>query len=284
MSVPLSVLILTKNEGRDIAGCIRSVQWSDDIHVLDSHSTDATVEIAERLGAKVTKRKFDTFSAQRNFGVRELPYKHAWLLMVDADERIPAELAAEIEQFLATPLAEVAAARIRRRDFWWGTWLKHAALSPFSVRLFRRDAAHFTREINEVLNINGKIADLSQFFDHHSFSKGLHHWFDKHNLYSDMEAQLIADGRSIEPSWRTALFDENRNTRRVHQKALFYKMPARPFIKLFYMLVIRMSFLDGWAGIRYSILQCVYEYMIVLKTKEILAERAEQPNQQVDAT
>ncbi|HET8869318.1 MAG TPA: glycosyltransferase family 2 protein, partial [Aquabacterium sp.] len=94
----------------------------------------------------------------------------------------------------------------------------------------------------------------------------------KHNVYSKMEAQVIADG-DIHPSLKTALFDPDFNNRRLHQKAIFYKLPGRPFIKLMYMLIVRRAFLDGWPGIRYSILQAIYEYFIVLKTKEIIEKR-----------
>lgn len=274
MSAQISVLILTKNEERDIEGCIRSVLWSDDIHVLDSYSTDATCDIAERLGARVSKRPFDSYSSQSNFGVKELAYAHEWILMVDADERIPPALASEMALFVQGATSDVAAARLRRRDFLCGTWLKHASISPFNIRLFRRGCVSFTRDINPITNISGKVVDLESHFDHYSFSKGMRHWFEKHNQYSDMEARLIATHQSISPSWRTALFGEDPNERRVHQKALFYRMPARPLIKFLYMLVIRRSFLDGRAGIRYTILQSIYEYMIVLKTQELEGERA----------
>jgi glycosyltransferase involved in cell wall biosynthesis len=266
----ISVLILTKNEEQDLLDCIKSVVCSDDIHVLDSESTDSTLKIAEDAGAKVTIRKFDGYASQRNFGLK-LPFKHDWLLILDADERITPELAAEMLEFVQTALLNVAGARMRRRDIWWGRWLKHAQISPFYVRLVRVGRAHYEREINEVLVVDGDIADLAQPFDHYPFSKGLDHWISKHNTYSSMEAELIAKGAFIKPSWRIALFGDDFGERRVHQKAIFYRLPARPFIKFIYMLVARHAFLDGWPGIRYAILQAIYEYFIVLKTKELQA-------------
>lgn len=264
----VSVLILTKNEQQDLPDCLASVAWSDDIHVLDSESTDATVHIAKEAGAKVTVRPFDGYASQRNFGL-QLPFAHPWVLILDADERIPPDLAAEMREFVKSAPANVAAARMRRRDIWWGRWLKHAQISPLYVRLVRVKRAHYEREINEVLVVDGAIRDLAQAFDHYPFSKGLDHWISKHNAYSRMEAEVIAKGALIRPSWRVALFGSDFNERRVHQKAIFYGMPARPFIKLMYMLLVRRAFLDGWSGIRYSILQAIYEYFIVLKTKEM---------------
>lgn len=266
----ISVLILTKNEEQDLPDCLKSVVWSDDIHVLDSESTDATVKLAEKAGATVTVRSFDGYASQRNFGLK-LSFKHDWLLILDADERIVPELATEILEFVKTAPLNVAGARMRRRDIWWGRWLKYAQISPLYVRLVRVGRAHYEREINEVLVVDGNIIDLAKPFDHYPFSKGLDHWISKHNVYSRMEAELIAKGALIKPSWCVALFGDDFSERRVHQKAIFYGLPARPFIKFIYMLIVRRAFLDGLPGIRYAILQAIYEYFIVLKTKEIQA-------------
>jgi glycosyltransferase involved in cell wall biosynthesis len=264
----ISVLILTKNEQQDLPDCLASVSWSDDVHVLDSESTDETVTIALRAMAKVTTHKFDGYASQRNFGL-SLPFKHDWLMILDADERVTPELAAEMKVFVSLVTDNIAAARMRRRDFWWGRWLRHAQISPLYVRLVRVVRAHYEREINEVLVIDGDIADLVQPFDHHPFSKGLNHWIEKHNIYSRMEAELIASGAVIKPKLQIALFGKDFSERRIHQKAIFYSLPARPFIKFLYMIVFRRAFLDGWPGVRYAILQAIYEYFIVIKSKEL---------------
>lgn len=272
MTLNVSILILTKNEEQDLPGCLQSVAWSDDVHVLDSGSTDKTVEIAASFGAHVSTRPFDGYAKQRNFGLK-LPFKHEWVFILDADERVPDVLVQEMRAFIPNAPTTTAAARIRRRDIWWGRWLKHAQISPFYVRLVRVGRTHYEREVNEVMVVDGDIADLAQHFDHYPFSKGLDHWISKHNVYSKMEAQVIADG-DMKPSLKTALFDSDFNNRRLHQKAIFYRLPGRPFIKLGYMLIARRAFLDGWPGIRYAILQAIYEYFIVLKTKEILEKRS----------
>jgi len=267
----ISVLILTKNEQQDLPGCLESVAWTDDIHVLDSKSTDNTLQIAETFGAKITVRDFDGFASQRNFGLK-LPFKYKWVMILDADERISPSLATEMKAFVQSADLSISGARMRRRDIWWGRWLKHAQMTPFYVRLIRVGRAHYEREVNESLIINGAIAELSEPFDHYPFSKGLGHWIDKHNAYSRMEAELVAKGLVVKPVWKIAFFGKDFGQRRVHQKAIFYGLSARPLIKLFYMLIVRRAFLDGWAGIRYSILQAIYEYFIVLKTKEIQKE------------
>lgn len=272
--VAISVLILTKNEELDLPACLESLAWCDDVHVLDSQSTDATQQIAQRMGAHLTVRPFDGYASQRNFGLR-LPFKHRWVLVLDADERVCPALVGEMSAFVAAAPADVAGARLRRRDIWWGQWLKHAQISPWFIRLVRVGRARYEREVNEVMVVDGEVQDLVHTFDHHPFSKGLDHWVAKHNVYSRMEAEVIASGQRGSPSWRTALFDADFNTRRVHQKGLFYRLPGRPFIKFCYMLLVRGAFLDGWAGIRYACLQSIYEYLIVLKTREIEHHRTQ---------
>lgn len=268
----ISVLVLCKNEEHDLPRCLQSVQWSDDILVFDSFSTDRTVEIAKAHGARVIQRIFDNYAAQRNAALHEQPFRHEWLLLVDADEEIPAQLAEEMRQRLSRTNEKPAAFRIRRRDFFMGTWLKHAQISPFYVRLVRPDKVHYERAINEVLKVDGEVEELQEPFDHFPFSKGLRHWIDKHNLYSTMEAveaQRVRQASKGDFSLRTALFGQDFNVRRFHQKGLFYQVPCRPLLKLAYMTVVRRAFLDGTAGITYSVLQSIYEYFIVLKTREL---------------
>ena len=265
----ISVLILTKNESLDLPGALASVAWSDDIHVLDSFSTDSTVAIAEAAGAHVTQRVFDTYAAHRNFGFT-LAFKHPWLLILDADERPTPELSAEMQRVVQTAAPHIGGFRLRRRDFLFNTWLKHAQLSPFYIRLVRPERSKYVRDVNEVIEVEGAILELQHPLDHFPFSKGLSHWVTKHNQYSTMEAQLIYAQQGLQnPSLKTALTDPDFHTRRLHQKALFYRLPGRPLIKWCYMMFVRGAILDGPAGITYSTLASFYEYLIVLKTKEM---------------
>jgi glycosyltransferase involved in cell wall biosynthesis len=266
----ISVLILTRNEQHDLPGCLSSVSWSDDIHVFDSQSTDSTLDIARAAGAHIHTRPFDDYATHRNASLSTVPFKHPWVFLLDADERPTPELSREMQQrVLATP-PEVSGFRLRRRDFLFGTWLKHAQISPFYIRLIRPERAHYTRAINEVLEVEGTIVDLHYPLDHFPFSKGIAHWVAKHNLYSTMEAELIVRNQGLQnPSLRTALRDPDFHTRRLHQKALFYRLPGRPLLKWSYMVFARRAILDGPAGLTYATLQSIYEYLIVLKTKEL---------------
>lgn len=267
----ISVLILTKNEEQDLPGCLESVAWSDDVHVFDSMSTDRTAEIARNAGANFVQRAFDGYSSQRNAALNGLPFKHDWIFILDADERPTPELAREMQQAVETAKPEVSAFRLRRRDFLEGTWLKHAQISPYYIRLVRRGKARYTREINEVLEVDGQIGELKAPLDHFPFSKGIAHWVAKHNTYSTMEAEVVAWGLSrSEASWKKALTAKDFHERRRAQKAIFYRLPARPLIKWLYMMFVRGAILDGRAGITYANLQAMYEQMIVMKTEELL--------------
>jgi glycosyltransferase involved in cell wall biosynthesis len=265
----ISVLILTKNEQHDLPGALASVAWSDDIHVFDSHSTDTTVEIARAAGAHIHSRVFDDYATHRNASL-VLPFKYPWLFLLDADERPTPELAVEMQQAVREAPASTAGFRMRRRDFLFGVWLKHAQISPFYIRLVRPERSRYTRAINEVIEVEGPIVNLSQPLDHLPFSKGIAHWVSKHNVYSTMEAELIHRQQGLRnPSLNTALRDPDFHTRRLHQKALFYRLPGRPILKWFYMMFFRGAVLDGYAGLTYATLQSFYEYLIVLKTKEL---------------
>lgn len=271
----ISVVILTRNEEQDLPDCLRSAAWCDDVHVLDSFSTDQTAALAAAAGARVTQRAFDGYASQRNAGLNLPSLRHPWVLFLDADERVPGPLAREMAAAVAGASTRYGAFRMRRRDHFMGRWLKHAQLSPYFVRLLRRGAVTYEREVNEVAQVRGETGSLHEPFDHYPFSKGIAHWIEKHNRYSTMEAALVVAARSGETSFslRQALFERDFNVRRVHQKELFYRLPARPLLKLAYMLVVRRAFLDGRAGITYALLQAVYEWFIVLKSRELLRAR-----------
>jgi glycosyltransferase involved in cell wall biosynthesis len=266
----ISVLILTLNEQRDLPDCLSSVSWSDDIHVFDSQSTDNTIDIAKAAGAHIHTRAFDDYATHRNAALTTVPFKHPWVFLLDADERPTAELSREMQQLVTAAPPQIAAFRVRRRDHLFDTWLKHAQISPFYIRLVRPERSHYTRAINEVLEVDGPIANLSYPLDHFPFSKGIVTWVEKHNLYSTMEAELIVRNQGLQnPSLQTALRHPDFHTRRLHQKAIFYRLPGRPLLKWLYMVFLRGAILDGAAGLTYATLQSFYEYLIVLKTKEL---------------
>ncbi len=274
----ISVLILTRNEQQDLPGCLASVSWSDDIHVLDSYSTDRTVEIATQAGAHVTQRHFDNWAAHQNWALANIPFKYPWVFYLDADERVSPELALSLKDAVLNPGPNVAF-RVQRRDFLDDTWLKHVQTSPFYMRLFQPQHMRYERLVNPISIPNGPVSSISGYLDHYPFSKGMSHWLNRHNNYSTLEAeQIIANRKSHATAEsggffyhvRSALSTSDFHQRRFHQKEAFYRLPGRPLIKFFVLYVLKRGFLDGSAGLTYSTLQSIYEYLIVLKTKELL--------------
>lgn len=271
----VSVLILTKNEEQDLPACLQSVAWCDDIQLFDSYSDDLTLEIAHKFGAIITQRKFDNWSSHQNWGLANINFKYDWVFYIDADERVSDSLKEAILEF--DPITSHVAFEIQRRDFAWnGKRLKYAQMSPYYLRLFKPNQMRYERLVNPVSIPSGTVSRLSGFLDHYPFSKGLKFWWQRHLGYADMEAiTRVQDiGKGLKFSFWTALFGKDFTEKRYHQKGLFYKLPGRPLIKFIYMMIWRRAFLDGSVGITYSFLQSIYEYFIVLKTKELMYQKS----------
>jgi glycosyltransferase involved in cell wall biosynthesis len=269
----ISVLILTKNEEQDLPACLLSISWCDDIHLFDSYSTDRTLDIAHAAGCTITQRRFDNWAAHQNWGLANIPFKHPWVLYIDADERVSPELV-RAAQAVASPDSPHSAFRLRRRDFFSdGTWLKHAQISPFYLRLFRPSKMRYERLVNPVSIVDGTVGEISGFLDHYPFSKGVGFWLERHIKYADLEARTIIANRIKGGSFSlmAAFMAKEFSVRRYHQKEFFYRFPFRPFIKFCYMMFVRLAFLDGRAGVTYACLQATYEYFILLKQRELAA-------------
>lgn len=266
----ISALILTRDEALDLPGCLHSLTGCSDIHVFDAESQDETCHIARQAGARVIVHPFEGYAAQRNAALQKCSFKFEWILVLDADERLPDGLFPLLEAAVREANSYIVAFRMRRRDFFEGRWLKHAQLTPTYIRLFRKDKAKYHREINELLEVDGSVADLPFHFDHHPFSKGLASWLRRHLTYAEKEARQwhVEQTEHHHFSIRIALCSSDPQQRRFHQKGLFYRMPFRPTLKWTYMMFVRLSFMDGMPGIRYARLQALYESWIVEFARE----------------
>jgi len=270
----LSILIFTLNEEVNLPACLASVKWSDDIVVLDSYSNDQTTIIAESFGARVVRRKFDNWAAHQNWAMEHIPFKHDWVFYLDADERMTGELREEITAIARTSQSQTVAYYCGRRNYFMGRWIKHAMPPGMIMRLFRPKHVRFERLVNPTPVIDGGHGYLKNHLLHYNFSKGLTEWFGKHNQYSQFEA---TEGMKLfrrTSGMDAAVFCKDPARRRQAFKNLSFYFPARPFLKFLYLYFVKRGFLDGGPGLTYCALQSIYEYMIVVKMKEL--ERKQQ--------
>jgi glycosyltransferase involved in cell wall biosynthesis len=264
----LSILILTLNEEANLAECIDSCIWSDDIVVFDSLSQDRTREIALAKGARVIERAFDNYAAQRNAALATVSYKHPWVLMVDADERVPEDLAVEITARIAGADADTVMFRMRRKDFFLGQWLKRSSGYPtWFGRLVRIGRVRVEREVNEEYIADGRTEQIRSHLHHFPFNKGIAYWFERHNRYSSMEA-IAKVAVQIDPLVPRMAFSSDPIARRRTLKRLLYRVPLRPLIVFLYLYVVRLGVLDGRAGYYFSRMRAIYEFFIDLKVLE----------------
>lgn len=273
----ISILILTLNEEANLPGCLESVRWCDDIVVLDSYSSDGTVRVAQDAGARVVQRKFDNWAAHQNWAMENIPFKHDWVFYLDADERMTAALRDEVLAIARDPAEQRVAFYCGRKNYFMGKWIRHAMPPGMIMRFFKPRHVRFERLVNPTPVISGPHGYLRNYFDHYNFSKGLTEWFDKHNKYSQLEAlqgfEQIESGGGAQPS----LFSSDPFERRKALKALSFRLPLRAPLKFVYMYLFKLGFLDGSAGLTYCCLQAIYEYMIVVKMKELRRREAGLP-------
>lgn len=263
----ISVLVLTYNEEINLPGCLESVSFSDDVVVLDSHSSDETAQIAEDSGATVLFRKFDNYAAQRNYGLAH-DFKHDWVLMLDADERVPADFVGELTEVADRENNPISLYRMRRKDMFMGRWLKRSSGYPtWFGRLFRKGQVRVEREINEEYYTDGEIGLLEGHLIHYPFNKGIEYWFERHNRYSTMEAVKLREERAAPVVWKDFMSSDPMLRRKAF-KAFAYRMPCRPLLTFCFLYFVKLGFLDGKAGFHFSLMRSVYEYMISLKMRE----------------
>jgi len=265
----ISVLILTLNEEINLAECIDSCAWCDDIVVFDSLSTDSTPDIAAAKAVRFLQRRFDNYAAQRNAALTEVPFKHPWVLMVDADERTPPDLIAEMTHAVASADRDIVMFRMRRKDFFLGRWLRRSSGYPsWFGRLVRVGRVRVEREVNEEYIADGKIVHLKSHLLHYPFKRGVAYWYERHNRYSTLEALAKVRSRASPLSLKSLFGADPINRRRV-LKQIVYRLPMRPSIWFFYLYIFRLGFLDGRAGLTFSRMRASYEGIIDFKVLEL---------------
>lgn len=264
----ISIFILTLNEESNIEACLDSVSFSDDVVVLDSYSTDETVDLAKARGARVVQRNFDNWSAHQNWAMTNIEFKHDWVFYLDADERMTPELQDEIIAIASNNIDDCKGYFVGRTNYFMGRSIAHCYPPVPIMRFFQPSCIRYERLVNPIAIIDGDTGYLKHRFLHYNFSKGLTEWFDKHNKYALSEAKEgLKALREQDPN--LSLFSKDRALKRVALKNLALRLPGRPFVKFLYLYVLKLGFLDGKAGFTYCVLQSIYEYLIDLKMWEL---------------
>jgi len=276
MAAPLSVLVPTLDEEVNLPECLASLAWADQVFVVDSFSHDRTVTIAREFGAHVVQHEFENYSRQKNWALEMLPFRHEWVLIVDADERVPPELQHEIQAVIAAA-PDKDGYYLNRRFIFLGTWIRHAGWYPsWNLRLFRHRLGRYDdRAVHEHVVLNGQVGYLRNDLLHHD-RRGLDAFVARHNRYSTLEAQARLDAAcGTGPATRLpiSLLASPVQRKRFLRERVWPKIPARPLTLFVYMYVIRRGFLDGYAGLALCVFHAFQEFMVGLKLRELKRAR-----------
>jgi glycosyltransferase involved in cell wall biosynthesis len=274
--VPVSILVPIKNEAENLPRCLGSVQWADEIFVVDSQSTDESASVAQSHGAKVVQFEFNgTWPKKKNWALENIPFKNEWVLILDADEVLPAEAATEISIAIANAGA-IAGYWINRRFYFLGRWLRHAYYPNWNLRLFRHSLGRYEKltgadtrsgdnEVHEHVVVRGSTARLKCEIDHYAFPS-VEIFIEKHNRYSNWEARVAVD--ELLGKGATEL-SHGTVERRRRLKRLSQRLPFRPLLRFLYIYIWQKGFLDGREGYYFARLHGLYEFLSVVKTYEL---------------
>jgi glycosyltransferase involved in cell wall biosynthesis len=271
--VPVSVVVPIKNEAANLSRCVGSVQWASEILVVDSQSTDGSIQIAEKHGAKVVQFHFNgTWPKKKNWALENLPFRNEWVFILDADEVLPPEAAEEFTRAIANA-GEIAGYWINRRFLFLGRWLRHAYYPNWNLRLFRHQLGRFEQitaaptdsgdnEVHEHVIVRGPTARLRCEIEHYAFPS-VEVFLEKHNRYSNWEARVAVEGEL-----RAGVAHEQVELKRALKK-FARRLPFRPLLRFLYIYVWQKGFLDGREGYYFARLHAFYEFLSIAKTDQL---------------
>ena len=276
--IPVTVLIPIRNEAANLPRCLASVAWAGEIIVVDSQSTDGSIALATAAGAQVVQFHFNgTWPKKKNWALEHLPFRHEWVLILDADEVMPPGAAAEIGVLLAADGAGCAGYWINRRFMFLGGWLRHSYYPNWNLRLFRHRLGRYEQlvhgatasgdnEVHEHIHVAGATGRLDCEMDHYAFPS-IDVFVEKHNRYSNWEARLDFES-GLAGTGPPALQSSAVGLRR-RLKRWSRRLPFRPTLRFLYVYVVQRGFLDGARGYYFARLHAVYEFLSVAKAAEL---------------
>lgn len=266
----ITAVVLTFNEENNIKNCLIHLAWVDRIVVVDSGSSDRSVEHAKELGCDIYFNPWPGFAAQRNWAIDNTGITTEWVIFLDADEEVTPKMRDEIRQILTSTSCN--AFYLCYKVMLFGKWVKRSANFPvWHPRIFRFGKARFMEAVTghgETWDVDGKACYIKSPYIHYSFSKGLGYWIEKHNRLSAMECATYLTKKKPLIETLRGLFSGDQHKRRQALRGLSYQLPFRPFLRVLHQLIIKGGILDGPAGWTYCSLYFAYEIMISAKIKE----------------
>jgi glycosyltransferase involved in cell wall biosynthesis len=263
----ISVIILTRNEESDLPRCLNSLLWCDDVHVVDSGSSDETINTAQKYGAHIYEHPFASFGTQRNWSLDHCTIKHPWILFLDADEVANEEFIKGMAKVVSDAPSSIAGFYCCWKLIYEGRWLKRCDSFPkWQFRLMRKDYARFADfgHGQTEAEVKGNIEYLPAPYDHHALSKGIGPWLDRHNRYATLEAAV----RLTAPiNWRD-VFSSHGSTRNKALKPIVSRVPGWPLMRFLMTYIFRLGFLEGRPGFVYCANLAYYEFLIRIKMRE----------------
>ena len=280
--VPVSVVIPVKNEQGNIRTCLEHLQWAAEVFVVDSGSTDDTCKIAQSMGATAVQFQWNgAYPKKKNWALENLPFRHDWVLIVDADEHITSELANEIGEVIASPGDRVGY-YVNRKFIFAGKWIRHCGYYPsWNLRLIKRGHGRYEQisasadtrsgdnEVHEHVICDGTTASLRHDMLHYAFPTS-DVFMEKHNRYSNWEA--LVQFENLGGGLPSRLFGHALERRRFI-KRMVRGLPFRPTLRFLYSYLFRLGFLDGREGYIFCRLLGIYEFLCVAKHRELLKKR-----------
>lgn len=283
--VPVSVIVPVKNEMANIERCLGSLQWADQVFVVDSQSTDGTIEKAIEMGTEVIQFHFNgTYPKKKNWALENLAFRNKWVLIVDADEVVTPELHAEIAEAIQKP--EYDGYYINFRYHFLGRWIRHCGYYPVWVmRLFRHRLGRYEKmpvcpgaetgdnEAHEHVVLRGRAGYLRNEMLHYPYPD-ISTWLEKHNRYSSWEAEHYERFRSGDCGETEQFIGSQQRYKRM-LKRLYLRLPVRFVFRFFYSYVWKGGFLDGRPGFILCMLLTFYDFFSWAKVHERRLKRLE---------
>jgi glycosyltransferase involved in cell wall biosynthesis len=263
----LTVIVLTYNEETNLPACLASLDGlGADIFVVDSGSTDGTVEIARAGGSYVAEHPFANYAEQRNWAQEHLPIKTEWVLHLDADERLTPGLVGEVTRVLSEPPSRVDGFLLRKRTIFMGRWIRHGGHYPsYHLRLFRKDRGFCERRLyDQHFIVRGTVGRLTNdYLD--VVASDLGTWTSRHVRWAGLEArEMMLPGSGAERV-RPRMLGNPIERRRWRRERLLWRLPlfTRALGYWGYRYFLRLGFLDGMEGLIFHFLQgCWYRFLV----------------------